>query len=120
VKDAVGVLGHASRRARVKLAVDVPDGQAAVEAMDPSILGYLVLLPVFRAVERTPEDGQVRVSVRDEGGRAVLHVQDGGRDEGEDTEVDQALRAAASEYGAELHVRGPQLRLSFRAGTAPA
>jgi len=120
VKDAVGVLGHASRRARVRLAVDVPDGQAAVEAMDPSVLAYLVLLPVFRAVERTPEDGQVRVTVRDEGGRAVLHVQDGGRDEGEDTEVDQALRAAASEYGAELHVRGPQLRLSFRAGRAPA
>jgi signal transduction histidine kinase len=120
VKDAVGVLGHASRRARVKLAVDVPDGQATVEAMDPSVLGYLVLLPVFRAVERTPEDGQVRVSVRDEGGRTVLHVQDGGRDEGEDTEVDQALRAAANEFGAELHVRGPQLRLSFRAGKSPA
>ena len=120
VKDAAAVLGHASRRARVKLAVDVPDAQAAVEAMDPSALGFLVLLPLFRAVERTPEDGQVRVMVRDEGGRTVLHVQDGGREEGEETEVEQALRAAASEYGVELHVRGPQLRLSLRAGKAPA
>jgi signal transduction histidine kinase len=120
VKDAAAVLGHASRRARVKLAVDVPDGQAAVEAMDPSALGFLVLLPLFRAVERTPEDGQVRVMVRDEGGRTVLHVQDGGREEGEETEVEHALRAAAGEYGVELHVRGPQLRLSFRAGNAPA
>ena len=120
VKDAVLVLGHASRRARVKLAVDVPDAQAAVEAMDPSALGFLVLLPLFRAVERTPEDAQVRVMVRDEGGRTVLHVQDGGREEGEETEVEQALRAAASEYGVELHVRGPQLRLSFRAGKTPA
>ncbi|HET6981009.1 MAG TPA: histidine kinase dimerization/phospho-acceptor domain-containing protein [Myxococcaceae bacterium] len=120
VKDAALVLGHASRRARVKLAVDVPDAQAAVEAMDPSALGFLVLLTLFRAVERTPEDAQVRVMVRDEGGRTVLHVQDGGREEGEETEVEQALRAAASEYGVELHVRGPQLRLSFRAGKAPA
>jgi signal transduction histidine kinase len=119
LKDAVGVLGHASRRARVKLAVDVPDAQASVEAMDPSSLAFLVLLPVFRAVERTPEDGQVRVMVRDEGARTVLHVQDGGREEGEETEVEQALRAAASEYGVELHVRGPQLRLSFRTGKAP-
>jgi signal transduction histidine kinase len=111
VKDAAGVLAHASRRARVKV---------AVEAMDPSALGFLVLLPLFRAVERTPEDGQVRVMVRDEGGRAVLHVQDGGREEGEETEVEQALRAAAGEYGVELHVRGPQLRLSFRAGKSPA
>lgn len=120
VKDAALVLGHASRRARVKLAVDVPEAQAAVEAMDPSALGFLVLLPLFRAVERTPEDAQVRVMVRDEGGRTVLHVQDGGREEGEETELEQALRAAASEYGVELHVRGPQLRLSFRAGKAPA
>jgi signal transduction histidine kinase len=120
VKEAVLVLGHASRRARVKLAVDVPDAQAAVEAMDPSALGFLVLLPLFRAVERTPEDAQVRVMVRDEGGRTVLNVQDGGREEGEETEVEQALRAAASEYGVELYVRGPQLRLSFRAGKAPA
>jgi len=120
VKDAVGVLGHAGRRARVKVSVDVPDGQAGVEAMDPSVLGFLVLVPVLRALERTPEDGQVRVLVRHEGSRVVLHVQDGGREEGEDTEVEQALAAAARESGTELHVRGSQLRLSFRAGSAPA
>jgi hypothetical protein len=94
----------------------VPEGQAAVEAMDPSALAFLVLLPVLRAVERTPEDGQVRVLVRDEGARIGLHVQDGGREEGEDSEVEQALAAAAQEYGAEFRVRGSQLRLSFRAG----
>jgi LytS/YehU family sensor histidine kinase len=116
VEDAVSVLGHAGRRARVKIAVDVPGTQAAVEAIDPSVLGFLVLVPVLRALERTPEDGQVRVSVRNEGARMVLHVQDGGREESEDTEVEQALAAAAVEYGVELHVRGSQLRLSFRAG----
>ncbi|HEY3585646.1 MAG TPA: histidine kinase dimerization/phospho-acceptor domain-containing protein [Myxococcaceae bacterium] len=116
VEDAVSVLGHAGRRARVKIAVDVPETQAAVEAIDPSVLGFLVLVPVLRALERTPEDGQVRVSVRNEGARMVLHVQDGGREESEDTEVEQALAAAAVEYGVELHVRGSQLRLSFRAG----
>ena len=116
VEDAVSVLAHAGRRARVKLAVDLPDTQAVVEAMDPSVLGFLVLVPVLRALERTPEDGQVRVSVRNEGARVVLHVQDGGREESEDTEVEQALAAAATEYGVDLHVRGSQLRLSFRAG----
>jgi hypothetical protein len=96
--------------------VDVAEGQAAVAAMDPSGLAFLVMVPVLRAVERTPGGGQVRVSVRDEGSRLVLHVQDGGQDGGEDTELEQALVAAATEYGAELHVRGSQLRLSFRAG----
>jgi len=118
VKDAVGVLGHAGRRARVRVAVDVPEGQATVEAMDPSALSFLVLGSVLRALERSPEDSQVRISVREEAGRTVLHVQDGGREEGEDSEVEQALSAAAREYGAELHVRGSQLRLSFRAGAA--
>jgi signal transduction histidine kinase len=116
VENAVSVLGHAGRRARVKVAVDVPETRAVVEAMDSSVLGFLVLVPVLRALERTPEDGQVRVSVRNEGARVVLLVQDGGREEGEDTEVEHALAAAASEYGAEFHVRGSQLRLSFRAG----
>ena len=116
VKDAVAVLGHAGRRARVKLVLEAADSQDAVEAMDPSVLGFLVLVPVLRALERTPEDGQVRIAVRNEGARVVLHVQDGGREEGEDTEVEQALAAAASEYGVEIHVRGSQLRLSFRAG----
>ena len=120
VTDAVAVLGHAGRRARVKVMVDVPEGRAAVEAMDPSALAFLVLVPVLRALERTPEDGQVRVAVRSEGTRVVLHVQDGGREEGEETEVEQALAAAAGEYGAEFHVRGSQLRLSFRAGPEPA
>ena len=63
--------------------------------MDASALAFLVLVPVLRALERTPEDGQVRVSVRNEGARVVLHVQDGGREDGEDTEVEQALAAAA-------------------------
>ena len=128
VKDAAAVLGHAGRRARVRISVDVPEGQATVGAMDPSALGFLVLVSVLRALERTlmiciltataAAEGQVRVSVRDEGGRIVLHVQDGGREEGEDTEIEQALAAAALEYGAELHVRGSQLRLSFRAGSS--
>jgi len=120
VRDAVAVLGHAARRARVKVLVDAPEAPAAVEAMDPSGLAFLTLVPVLRALERTPEDGQVKVSVRSESARTVLHVQDGGREEGEDTEVEQALGAAAREYGAEFHVRGSQLRLSFRAGPAPA
>lgn len=120
VKDAVAVLGHAGRRARVRMVVDVPDGQAAVEAMDPSALGFLVLVPVLRALDRTPEGGQVRMSVRNEAAAVVLHVQDGGREEGEDTEVEQALAAAAGESGAEFHVRGSQLRLSFRTGQGPA
>ncbi len=120
VREALGVLGHATRRARVKVAIDVPEQQAAVAAMDPSGLAFLVLTSVLRAIERTPEAGQVRVSVRDEGTRVVLHVQDGGREEGEETEVEQAVAAVAREYGAEFHVRGSQLRLSFRAGQVPA
>jgi signal transduction histidine kinase len=120
VREVVGILGHAGRRARVKVSADAPEGLAAVEAMDPSALGFLVLVSVLRAIERTPEEGPVRVTVRDEGTRAVLHVQDGGREEGEETEVEQALAAAAREYGAEFHVRGSQLRLSFRAGQTPA
>jgi signal transduction histidine kinase len=120
LREALGVLGHAGRRARVKVAVDVPERPAAVAAMDPSGLGFLVLVSVLRAIERTPQDGQVRASVRDEGTAVVLHVQDGGREEGDETEVEQALAAAAGEYGAELHVRWSQLRLAFRAGQRPA
>ena len=119
VREAVAILGHAGRRARVKLTLDVPEGLTALEPMDPSALGFLVLIPVLRAIERTPEEGQVRVSVRDEGGRVALLVQDGGREESEETEVEQALTAAAQECGAEFHVRGSQLRLSFPAGHAP-
>ena len=120
VREVIAILGDASRRARVRVAVDVPEGLAAVGAMDPSALGFLVLVPVLRAIERTPEEGQVRVAVRHEDTRVVLHVQDGGREEGDETEVEQALAAAARESGAELHVRGSQLRLSFRAGQGPA
>jgi signal transduction histidine kinase len=120
LRDALGVLGHASRRARVKVAFEEPAGQATVEAMDPSALSFLVLTSLLRALERTPEDAQVRVWVGDEGARVVLNVQDGGREEEGETEVEQALVAAAREYGAELHVRGSQVRLSFRAGHVPA
>lgn len=116
MREAMGVLAHAGRRARVKFAVDVPEGQAAVAAMDPSALGFLVMNSLLRAIERSPEDAQVRASVRDEGTRVVLHVQDAGREDGDETEIEQALAAAAKEYGAEFHVRGPQLRLSFKAG----
>jgi signal transduction histidine kinase len=115
--EALAILGHVTRRARVRVAVDVPEGRAAVAAMDPSALSFLVLVPVLRGVERTPDGEQLRVSVRDEGARVVLHVQDGGREEGEDTEVEEALGATAREYGAEFHVRGSQLRLAFRAGS---
>jgi len=118
LNDALAILGHVTRRARVRVAADVPDGQAAVAAMDPSALSFLVLVPVLRAVERTPDGEQLRVWVRDEGTRIVLHVQDGGREESEDTELEQALAATASEYGAEFHVRGSQLRLAFRAGSS--
>ncbi|MGZ6098323.1 MAG: histidine kinase dimerization/phospho-acceptor domain-containing protein [Myxococcaceae bacterium] len=122
LRDALGVLAHASRRARVKVAVEEPAGQATVAAMDPSALGFLVMTAVLRAIERTPEDGQARVWLGDEGARVVLHVQDGGREDEQEveTEVEQALAAGAKEYGAELHVRGSHLRLSFPAGQAPA
>src|SRR4029453_3665748 len=119
-RGGTGVLGRAGRRARVRVSADAPEGLAVVEAMDPSALGFLVLVSVLRAIERTPEEGPVRVTVRDEGARVVLHVQDGGREEGDETEVEQALAAAAREYGAEIHVRGSQLRLSFLAGETPA
>jgi signal transduction histidine kinase len=117
LREALAILGHTTRRARVRVTVDVAEGQAAVAAMDPSALSFLVMVPVLRAVERTPEGGQLRVSVRDEGARIVLHVQDGGREEGGDSEVEEALAEAAREYGAEFHVRGSQLRLAFRAGS---
>src|SRR5262245_32909490 len=86
LRDALAILGHATRRARVRVAVDGLEGQAAVAAMDPSALSFLVLVPVVRAIERTPEGEHLRVSVRDEGAHVVLHVLDGGREEGEDTE----------------------------------
>jgi len=114
------VLSHASRRARVKMTVEEPAGQATVAAMDPSALAFLVMTAVLRGIERTREDAPMRVWVGDEGARVVLHVQDGGREEEVETEVEQALAAAAREYGAELHVRGSQLRLSFRTGQGPA
>ena len=117
LRETLEVLSHASRRARVKLMADATEGsRSALAPMDPGALGFLVLAPVLRALNRTPEEGQVRISVRPEGQRVVLHVQDGGRDEAEESEVEQAIAAAASESGAELHVRGSQLRLSFPAG----
>jgi K+-sensing histidine kinase KdpD len=118
--DALGVLTHVSRRARVRVVAETAGEQAAVAAMDSSALSFLVLASVLRGLERTPEEGQVRVAVRDEGDRRVLHVQDGGREEDDHTELEEALLHAAREHGAEIHVRGPQLRLSFRAGGNPA
>ena len=116
LQEVLAVLSHTGRRARVRVVAELPEGQAAVAAMDPSVLGFLVLVPVLRAIERTPEGGQVQVSVRDEDPRVVLRVHDGGPHE-EAGEVEQALAAAAGECGAELQVRGSQLRLSFHAGT---
>jgi signal transduction histidine kinase len=59
VREVMGILGHAGRRARVRISADAPEGLAAVEAMDPSALGFLVLVSVLRAIERTPEEGPV-------------------------------------------------------------
>jgi signal transduction histidine kinase len=113
VEEAAALLGHASRRARVRLGVDLGPDSRPVHSPDPALLNFLVLRPLLRALERTPEEGRVQVTLRSERNLQILEVQDGGSDTSGEGPTEAAIGAVAQAQGVELHLRGRLLRLSF-------
>lgn len=113
VEEAAALLGHVSRRARVRLGVDLGPDSRHIHSPDPALLNFLVLRPLLRALERTREEGRVQVTLRSEPNRQVLEIQDGGPDDAAEGPTEAAIRAVAHAQGADLHLRGRQLRLSF-------
>jgi signal transduction histidine kinase len=114
VEEAAALLGHASRRARVRLGVDLGTESRRIHSPDPALLSFLILRPLLRGLERTPEEGRVQVTLRSERSHQILEVQDGGPDEATEGTTEEAIRAVAQAQGAEFHLHGRQLRLSFR------
>jgi C4-dicarboxylate-specific signal transduction histidine kinase len=113
VEEAAALLGHASRRARVRLGVDLGPDSRPVHSPDPALLNFLILRPLLRALERTPEEGRVQVTLRSERNLQILEVQDGGPDTPAEGPTEAAIGAVAQAQGVELHLRGRLLRLSF-------
>ena len=112
LREVATVLGHTARRAQVLLELEAPEGDR-VQAPDPSLLRFLVLRTVLRAVDRTPPGGRVRLSVGREGGRPILLVEDGELvREPASPALEEGLAALARTQLAELH-QGPRLRLVF-------
>ena len=112
LREVATVLGHTARRAQVLLELEAPEGDR-VQAPDPSLLRFLVLRTVLRAVDRTPPGGRVRLSVGREGGRPILLVEDGEFvREPASPALEEGLAALARTQLAELH-QGPRLRLVF-------
>jgi signal transduction histidine kinase len=114
VEEAAALLGHASRRARVRLGVDLGAEHRRIHSPDPALLSFLVLRPLLRGLQRTPEEGRVQVTLHSERARQILEVQDEGPDEAAEGPTEEAIRTVARAQGAELHLRGRHLRLSFR------
>lgn len=115
VRETAAVLGHSARRAQVGLDVDPAEGER-IPTGEPSLLRFLVLRLVLRAVDRTPPGGRVRLALAREGGRAVLLVEDGGPPrEPTSGPLEEGLAELARTQGAELHHTGNPIRLSFPA-----
>jgi len=116
IREVAAVLGHTARRAQVVLEVEAGEGDR-IQAPDPSLVRFLVLRTVLRAVDRTPPGGKARLALTRDGGRPVLAVEagDAGR-EPDSGPLEEGLTALARTQGAEFHLAGPQVRLVFPGG----
>jgi signal transduction histidine kinase len=109
----LAVLGHESRRRRIKVQPQIEAG-LNVRLADLSELGFLLLQPLLRAFERAEAGSEVAVVARAEGARVVLEVV-----EATDISAEKApgavagLERACARLDVELQLRGGTCRLVF-------
>jgi signal transduction histidine kinase len=110
---AVDVLGHESRKRRLKVATQLEPG-VKVRIADTGELGFLVVQALMRAFGRAETGTEVKVTVRAEGPQAVLEVLDGTNIEAERTpEPTAALELRCGQLGVECRIHAGECRLFF-------
>ncbi|MCI0570564.1 MAG: histidine kinase [Myxococcaceae bacterium] len=112
---AVELLGHESRRKRLKVRLAV-EPELTVGPTDASTVRFLVLQSVLRALWRAEPGTEVSVALRRAGQEVLLEVEDGAGAVPEPApEVLVALEREASKVGARAHARGGLFQVAFSA-----
>lgn len=107
------VLAHESRRRRLTVRTAIEPG-VQVRLADTGELGFFLVQALLRAFGRSEVDGEVSVSVRAEGGLAVLEVSDtAGPSVEPSSDAVAALELRCAQLGVEFQVRGGSCRLRF-------
>ncbi len=115
-KRSIEVLGHESRRHRLKVQTAIePD--VRVRIPETGELGFFLVQALMRAFGRSPLGAEVLVTVRTEEGKAVLEVKDTASSSEEPSpNAVAALGLRASQLGVDFVVRGNICRLVFPRG----
>ena len=115
-KRSLEVLGHESRRRRLKVQTAIePD--VRVRLPETGELGFFLVQALMRAFGRSDTGGEVLVSVRAEEGKGVLEVKDASNIAEEPSpNAVAALGLRASQLGVDFVVRGNTCRLVFPRG----
>lgn len=107
------VVGHESRRRRLKVRWNVEPG-VAVRCADSGGINQLALHPVMRALLRTEAGGEVEISLSREGELARLKVRDpAGPVADPNPDALTALRLLAERNNAQLRTSGGECELAF-------
>lgn len=115
VQHALEVLGHESRKRRIKLGTDV-DPNVLIRTRQPHDLQLLVLHALMRSLLRTPAGGEVTVIVHKREGRAFFAVRDSAGAVAEPSpEMVAALDILTQQHGAELRVTTAECGVLFPA-----
>lgn len=112
---AVEVLGHEARKRRVKVKLDVEPGLSA-RMDDPAALRFLAYHALLRALMRSEGGGEVQVTLRRAGDRALLRVQDGGGEAEPSPLTQPAMEALGRARSVEVSIHGGRCELGFKAG----
>ncbi len=115
-KRSIEVLGHESRRHRLKVQTAIePDVRERIP--ETGELGFFLVQALMRAFGRSPLGAEVLVTVRTEEGKAVLEVKDTASSSEEPSpHAVAALGLRASQLGVDFVVRGNICRLVFPRG----
>jgi signal transduction histidine kinase len=112
VHRALEVLGHESRRRRLRLRIQVEADLAA--RGEPAALRFLLLQLLLRAFRRAPAGSEVGVSLRREGGSGLFEVEDSASEPpAEDLLLLQSLGGQAQRAEARVQVRGGLCQVAF-------
>jgi signal transduction histidine kinase len=115
VTRALDVLGHESRKRRLRLQYSLAPG-VRVRLEDAGDLGFLVVQALLRAFGRSEEGAEVSVTVSAEEGQGVLEVLEVVEVAHPDTgapEVAAALELRCAQLGVELRQQAGSCRLLF-------
>lgn len=112
---AVEVLGHEARKRRVKVKLEVEPG-LSVRLDDPAALRFLAYHALLRALVRSEGGGEVQVTLRRAGDRALLRVQDGGGEAEPSPLTQPAMEALGRARSVEVSIHGGRCELGFKAG----